>query len=383
MAKQVNDQDKALALQTNYRTIAGYLSQTNVQGQIGRALPRHMNADRMVRVALISIAKTPKLLQCTPESLAAALTKCSSYGLEPNGRDIHLVPFWNNRKGIMEVQVLPDYKGLIQLMYRSGLVTNVQAAAVHAKDDFDYRLGSGAFLRYKPADEEDRGPLTHAWALAALKGGGEPFVVLNRSQIAKHMKSSQTASYDDSPWKVHPDAMWAKTAVHELSKFVPLSSEIASAFVFGEEESTAIDGEAILTGIIEEGGAEAAEPPKSKSERLNSTIEGQAEPSKTETKKASNKQEAEGRTEATKEKSEPQGQQAETGGSALLADFRSMFSSCRVSRDWEKLRDHFTGPDSEFAATDEERAEINRICNEEVIKLQSKKKSGEQQRPLV
>ena len=49
--------------------------------QIQAALPKHMTVDRMIRVAFTSINLTPKLLDCTPRSLLAAVIQCAQLGL--------------------------------------------------------------------------------------------------------------------------------------------------------------------------------------------------------------------------------------------------------------------------------------------------------------
>lgn len=379
MARQVNQQgqggqeNKALALQQKYKNIAGFLGQSGVLGQIGRALPKHMSADRLVRVALISISKTPKLLQCTPESLAKALTECSSYGLEPNGRDIHLVPFWNNKKGVMEVQVIPDYKGLVQLMYRSGLVVNVQALAVRRKDEFDYKFGTGAFVSHKPADEDDRGPLTYAWAMAELKGGGSPFVVLNKSQVVEHMKKSQSSNFDDSPWKLYPDAMWAKTALRVLSKFVPKSAELADALARDDDENT-VDGEAVLLGSIEES-EEQQTPPQTKSERLAQQVTGDKTPP------PEDQQEDDTVDGAATEAEPPEQGGGQAGGNASATMmFLDMLGKATSLRDCSAIDDYFFGPQAQVGFdNDEKRFEASTLLaqKKEQFRVAAEKKAEE------
>jgi recombination protein RecT len=45
--------------------------------QIAMALPKHLNADRIIRVAMTSIQRTPKLLECDPKSLIGAIIQAS------------------------------------------------------------------------------------------------------------------------------------------------------------------------------------------------------------------------------------------------------------------------------------------------------------------
>ena len=93
------------------------------KGQIAMALPKHLNADRIVRVAMTSVQRTPELLKCDPISLVAAVIQSSQLGLEPDGilGHAYLIPFNNTKKGRMEVQFIPGYKGLIDLAIRDSL----------------------------------------------------------------------------------------------------------------------------------------------------------------------------------------------------------------------------------------------------------------------
>lgn len=210
-----------------------FLGQENVKRQLQMAMPKHMTADRIVRATLTAALKNPKLYQADTNSLALALLDASQLGLEPNGRDAHLVPFKNSKKSkaaghdVFDVQLIPDYKGLVQLAYQSGIVRGIDAKAVHEKDLFQYELGSNDFVKHIPCTEDDPGQLVYAWAMVKFKDGGEKFVVLNRRDIKKRRDKSQTANSDyanvreQSPWNTHPESMWAKSAIKELSKWMP------------------------------------------------------------------------------------------------------------------------------------------------------------------
>jgi recombination protein RecT len=48
------------------------------KGQIKLALPRHIDPDRLLRIAMTSVQKTPELLDCNPQSLLACPTASRS-----------------------------------------------------------------------------------------------------------------------------------------------------------------------------------------------------------------------------------------------------------------------------------------------------------------
>lgn len=56
-------------------------------------------------------------------------------------------------------------------------------------------------------------------------GATSRVVVLNRADIARTKLSAQGSDTDYSPWKTHEAAMWLKSAVRQLQKWVPTSAE--------------------------------------------------------------------------------------------------------------------------------------------------------------
>ena len=82
-AGNVSDKPKTLADQI-----------TALAPQLAKALPRHMNADRMARIALTEFRKNPELGKCTPHSLFGSLLTASQLGLEPGPLGhAYLIPY--------------------------------------------------------------------------------------------------------------------------------------------------------------------------------------------------------------------------------------------------------------------------------------------------
>lgn len=186
--------------------------------EIGRALPKHMDADRMTRIALTVLRQTPKLMQCKPESLLGALMTASQLGLEPGPLgEAYLVPFGT------EVTFIPGYRGLIKLAWQSGQLKNIDAHVVHEGDAFDYEYGLEPHLKHKPTLETP-GRATHIYAVATLLNGGSAFVVMSVADVEKIRKRSKAAN--SGPWVSDWDAMAKKTAIKQLIRFLPLSAEL-------------------------------------------------------------------------------------------------------------------------------------------------------------
>src|SRR5690606_36962479 len=116
--------------------------------------------------------------KCTIPSFASAIMACSTLGLEPNTPLGHayLIPFKNNKKGgVYEVQLIVGYKGLTELMYRSGIVASVKCNAVFEGDEFRYELGLHPDIIHRPSEEPGRwnpNKLTHVYPVVRLREQG-------------------------------------------------------------------------------------------------------------------------------------------------------------------------------------------------------------------
>src|SRR5262245_35954885 len=165
------------------------------KAQIALALPRHLSADRMLRVAMTAIGKTPKLAECDQRSLFAALIQASQLGLEPDGAlgEAWLVPYWHSGKKVYEAQFQPGYRGFLALVRRSGTLSTIEARAVYAKDHFKFRYGLDAQLEHVPYDpgpdadptKFDAGNLNAVYAIAKLRDGGVQWDVMRRHEVER------------------------------------------------------------------------------------------------------------------------------------------------------------------------------------------------------
>ena len=210
------------------------------QKLIESALPRHMSPDRFLRIALTSMSKNPKLLECTPRSLFGAVLQCAQLGLEPDDLrgSAYLIPFKNH--GTYEVQVMPGYKGLLELAHRSGKIADIKAEVVHEADAFDFEYGSRAFLFHKPNLKDDPGELVAVYAMVIYKSGTMRFEVMSPREVMKAASSSNAYQSNSGPWHTHPGEMWKKTALRRLCKTIPLSAEVETAVALDERESAGI-----------------------------------------------------------------------------------------------------------------------------------------------
>lgn len=199
------------------------------RAQIAAALPRHVNADRMLVVAQTAVTQTPALLECYTPSLFGSLIKCTQLGLEPNNAlgQLYLVPFNNKRERRKDVQVIIGYRGMIDLARRSGAIKSIWADVVRQGDVFEYERGMNDKLRHIESENE-RGDITHFYSYAHLKDGGFVFDVKNIVWMNTHMLTTQSrGAY--GPWKDHYEQMGRKTMIRRLFNYLPVSIEMAEA----------------------------------------------------------------------------------------------------------------------------------------------------------
>lgn len=214
-------------------TIAGLINQQ--RDEIARALPRHMDADRLARIATTVIKSTPKLLECTSSSLLGALMLSAQTGMEPGPLGhAYLVPRWNKDINGNECQWMLGYKGIVELFRRSGHMLSIEAREVCANDDFEYEYGLAERLVHKPFMTGDRGPITAVWGLAKFKDGGHYFVVMSRSDIDAAKDRSDAAKRNFGPWITDYAAMARKTVIRRMAPYLPLSPEQATVLTHDE-----------------------------------------------------------------------------------------------------------------------------------------------------
>lgn len=215
------------------RTFQELVESADFKAQITMALPKHLTPDRFVRVLMTATIKNPLLLQCTQESMFKGIFDCAAAGLELDGRRAHLIPFKNNRKGVYEAQLILDYKGVAELVLRSGIVSTIHADIVCENDVFEY--DRGAVSIHKIDLKQERGEMYAVYCLIRMKDGTEKAEVMSKRDVDRIRARSRSAS--DGPWVTDYAEMAKKTVFKRASKWVPLSSEVRGA-IESEDESS-------------------------------------------------------------------------------------------------------------------------------------------------
>lgn len=217
-------------------TMKAYIAR--MKGEIAKALPSVMTPERFTRIVTSAISTTPQLAQTTPQSFLGAMMTAAQLGLEPNTPlgQAYLLPYKNH--GRLECQFQLGYKGLIDLAYRSGQVTIIQAHEVRENDEFSYSFGLEPTLHHVPA-RSDRGQVVCYYAMFRTKDGGFGFEVMSREDVEAHAKRySKSYGGSFSPWSTNFDEMAKKTVLKKCLKYAPLKSDFVRAVASDETIKT-------------------------------------------------------------------------------------------------------------------------------------------------
>lgn len=225
---------------------------------IQMALPKHLNPDRMLRLALTSFSTTPALRNCTGQSILASIVVASQLGLEPGvAGQGYLIPYKNT------CTFVPGWQGLVSLLNNSGRAT-VWSGSVFDGDEWEFQLGSNPVCRHVPGDNYgDPEKLIWVYACGQVNGSERPVIeAWPISRVKKHRDRYNKVG--DRHYSFQNFEMYArKVVVLQVLKYMPRSIELNNAIVASDAaelgKSTAVqDGVVIET---EPGGVEVIDGP--------------------------------------------------------------------------------------------------------------------------
>ena len=208
--------------QTSLKSI---ISSDAMKQQFATALPSHLSPDRFARVAITALTRTPKLQQCTQSSFFKCLLDLSAMGLEPDGRRAHLIPYGR------ECTLVLDFKGLAELVRRSGDVIKIHSDVVCENDTFSHSMGDVTEHTYDIS--KDRGAVIAAYSQVTLKNGAVQSEIMSKAEIDAIKNKSRAGR--SGPWVDHYNQMACKTVFRRLTKWLTLSPEVMDAVSAAEK----------------------------------------------------------------------------------------------------------------------------------------------------
>ena len=197
--------------------------------QFAAALPKHINSERFTRIAITTIRQNPKLAECNAESLLGSLMTIAQLGLEPGVLgQCYLIPFKNNKLGTIECQFQLGYKGMIELLRRTGQLSDIYAYTVYSNDEFSIEYGLERTLKHIPAftNPEGRGEIVGFYSVAILKDGTRAFEYMTKREIIEHEEKYRKGNFKNDIWNKNFEEMSLKTVTKKMLKWLPISVEM-------------------------------------------------------------------------------------------------------------------------------------------------------------
>src|SRR5687768_6797292 len=102
-------QNSALVTFNRPNELMAYLERA--KGQVSMALPKHLNPDRMLRLAVTCFSNTPKIRECTAQSILGSIIVASQIGLEPGiAGQGYLIPYKDRRNNVCICTFVPGWQ---------------------------------------------------------------------------------------------------------------------------------------------------------------------------------------------------------------------------------------------------------------------------------
>ena len=217
-------------------TLKSLLARPATLDRIAAIAPKCLSPERVVKVMLLTFSRDSKLWRCTPQSLLAALMRCAQFGLEPDGRLVHLIPYKD------QVNIIIDWKGLVEIARRNGIECN--ATLVYEEDEFDLLPDDGSgrcFLKHGINARKPRTKILGAYSRSRrIDGSGQiDYEWMSLSEIESIQKRSESAREGKGPWITDFGEMARKTVLRRHSKRWPLCAEDRTAL--DDEDDRAVD----------------------------------------------------------------------------------------------------------------------------------------------
>jgi recombination protein RecT len=208
-------------------TLKDWVESDAVKSSLEQVLPDKRIIGQFLMLARMSFAKTPQLASCTKESVLQCLMSCGQYGLLPDGRHAHLIPYKD------KCTLIIDYKGVIALATRAG-ISGIFAEVVYENDGFTTAVKNGRkelIHTYKAAEERGK-PI--AFYSCSTFNNVFDFEVMTVAEVDAIKARSRAGG--SGPWVTDYLEMGKKTVIRRHSKRWDITPELAAALAVDDDK---------------------------------------------------------------------------------------------------------------------------------------------------
>jgi len=196
------------------------------KGAVSAFFGKEENRERFIQAAVNAIVRVPRLGDCDRNSFLMSLMQLAQMGLNPDGRNAHLIPYGS------VCTLVVDYKGMVTLALRSDKVSKVEAFEVYANDHF--RLVNGEVEHEVDNPFGERGDIVGFYAVCQFKDGTKKYEVMSKKQIDAVRSRSKASG--NGPWVTDYNEMAKKTVFKRLSKWLPVTPDLQAAVEHDDDE---------------------------------------------------------------------------------------------------------------------------------------------------
>lgn len=187
--------------------------------RIERMLPEPRMIDQFMYAAEVSMGKNKALEGCSPVSVLNCLLTSAKYGILPDGRNAHLIPYGQ------ECQLQFDYKGFVHILIRDGVAKKVYCETICANDKFTWK--NGEIVNHEISFP--RGEILGVYCDITLADDTHQYELMDRDEIDKIKACSRGSSSSSSPWNRFYSEMAKKSVFRRATKWLKLSPDVMDA----------------------------------------------------------------------------------------------------------------------------------------------------------
>lgn len=195
----------------------------------------------------IALRDTPKIGQCTRDSIVACVEKFAALGMSHG--EAYYIP--RKDKGVMKCTLLIGYTGLITLCAREPGFVSVDTQAVMEGDTFKPTLGTSPKIEHT-IDSSDHSrstkKVTHVYGVVTFANGTKIVEVMDVPQIDK-IKNA-VYQWEKTPWKYSWKEQARKTVIRNILKRVPKKSDAILDAMQHMNDSEPVDFDAQIKGEL-------------------------------------------------------------------------------------------------------------------------------------
>lgn len=268
------DNEQRLAKRQRESSFKALMSALTPQFQA--VMPKGFDATRLVQLAISARKTTKHLDECSNESVLSCCLRCATLGMEPSAVDglgrAYILPYWDGKMKCYNAQFILGKNGMIELVQRSGKVSNLRTQCVYEGDEFSYSEDeNGIHFSYSPNLDAPHSPetLKLVYLSARLKDGGFVFLPMGKAEIDRMRDRSSAKTKDGrvvGPWATDYEAMAEKTVLRRafnrgmLPRAVETEEQRSAATAITQDETTPVvldeDGYEVFGGMPDAAPAE-------------------------------------------------------------------------------------------------------------------------------